>query len=300
MLIQKIIISLFFLCLSNSILAAEKLECNRSINNWFKEETGLIKIPYRTERGLVRSVQALVHFRESHGGFRSCFSLLPENQMIAPALDHFTQQQFCENTFPSLKKETQQEISFICDKKTSPPSHDEVTERLETFCEHNFSELDASKQQNLKNLCQKALQVLDNGQAHEEIALFCEQEFSDKNERGNDDWLGSVEGGVLGDQASSVVVKLIPGETYKMLIHGYLPPHSQNATSAKTNKNDDGDPNTYRFLENRKPPRYKTLEFLHPQKSAMAMIIGFEDNYAQEEEHDYDDIIIEICLRVDY
>ncbi|OQW91113.1 MAG: hypothetical protein BWK78_05500, partial [Thiotrichaceae bacterium IS1] len=168
----------------------------------------------------VKSVNALVYFRESHGGFQSCFSL--------------------------------------------------------------------------KNLT--------TGKTTD---LFYEVKYSDKNMRGDNDWLGSVEGGILGSVPAVQTIELAPGNDYTMLIWGYKWPHKQDAHAAKTNFNDpvpDANPHLFTFYENAsvEPPKKKSLSFLNPQGPSISTIIGFEDGYKQEEKPDYNDIIIEMCLRVDY
>jgi len=195
-------------------------QCNMPIRSFLNENSGTFSIPQELEGNIVKSVQAVVYFHESHGGFRSCFSF----------------------------KEV------ITGQKTD---------------------------------------------------LFCEVKFSDKNTRGQNDWLGSVPGGILGKAPAIRNIVLKPTIEYTMSIWGNLPPHDKDARSTKTNFIDpvpDGNPKTFTFYEdpNIDPPKPKSIPVLNPQGFSVSTIIGFEDGYKQEEIPDYNDVIIEICLKIDY
>ncbi|NJO17843.1 MAG: hypothetical protein HC877_19560 [Thioploca sp.] len=150
----------------------------------------------------------------------------------------------------------------------------------------------------------------ENLATHEFILLFDEVRYSDDNQRGPNDWLGSVEGGILGGASPLKTVELLPNTNYALVLKNINPPiwgglKQQKAYYAKTNFVDpvpDNNINTFTFYENQnvEPPKKKSLAFLNPLGSAIATIIGFEDNYQYEEKQDYNDIIIEMCLNVTY
>ncbi len=193
-------------------------DCNMPIASFFSSQA-ILKIPSKIEGQKVKSIQALVYFRESHGGYQSCFSL-----------------------------------------------------------------------KNLKN---------DN-----RIDLFCEKKWSDHPMifRGGNDWLGTVEGGILGDQLPVKIISLAPETPYQMVIWGHLPPHEEIADTVKTNFNDpipDGNFSLFTFYEETKLNKIKSLTFKHAQ-IGVSTILGFEDKYMPELENDYNDIILEMCLRIDY
>lgn len=147
-----------------------------------------------------------------------------------------------------------------------------------------------------------------NQKTGEKITLFCEVRPSDSQifERGDNDWLGSVEGGILGDQPDVKVVELIPKTPYQMVIWGSNPrEHEQIAQDVKTNFNDaipDNDPTKFTFYEEIRLNKVKSLTFKHHQPH-LSTILGFEDGYHKEYlegKYDYNDIIIEMCLQIDY
>lgn len=194
--------------------------CNLSVRDFLDQNTGILNIPGSISGKIVKSVKAQVYFRESHGGFQSCFSF--------------------------------------------------------------------------KNLVTNATTL-----------LFCEVKPSNKNWRGNDDWLGNIEGGILGDAPAIKTIELTMGTDYTLLIHGKKWFHNQDVRAARTNLNDpvrDAHPHRFTFYEdfNVDPPKKKSLPLLNPQGPSISTIIGFEDGYKLEEKADYNDIIIEICLKIDY
>lgn len=183
----------------------------------FFNVNAILTVPEEIEGEKVQSIQALVYFRESHGGYQSCFGL--------------------ENS----------------------------SERIELFCETKWS---------------------DNPM------IF----------RGDNDWLGTVEGGILGDQPAVKIINLLPGVAYQMVIWGELPPHKEMANRVRTNFNDpipDGNFTLFTFYEEPKLNKIKSLTLKHPKKS-VSTILGFEDQYKPEKQSDYNDIILEMCLRVEY
>lgn len=192
------------------------------VASFFSAQDAVLMIPKQIENRLVKSIHAVVYFRESHGGYQSCFG------------------------FKKLKD----------------------AKRIELFCEIKWA---------------------DN------FVIF----------RGDNDWLGSEEGGILGDQPYVKVIELLPDTPYQMVIYGDYPLHEQIARDFRTNFNDpmfDGDPTKFTFYEEIKLNEVKSLTFKHPQ-TGVSTILGFEDGYEPEQlsgEYDYNDIIIEMCLQIDY
>ena len=202
----------------------DHFQCNTSVKNFLNENKGTIKVAPQINGRMVKSIQAMIYFRESHGGFQTSFGF-------------------------------------------------------------------------------------ENLATHEFIPLFDEVRYSDDNRRGSNDWLGSVEGGILGNASPVKTVELLKNTDYALVLKNRksaaeeLKP--QNAYDAKTNFVDpvpDNDINTFTFYENShvEPPKQKSLAFLNPLGSAITTIIGFEDYYKHEEKPDYNDIIIEMCLNVTY
>jgi hypothetical protein len=183
-------------------------------------ENATFTIPHSINKRHVKTARAIVYFRESHGGFQSCFTLKAANAT-----------------------------------STSIP-------------------------------------------------LFCEEQVSDNPMmlRGGNDWLGTPEGGVLGDAPAVKVITLETGVTYEMQIHGNYPEHNIIASSIKTNVNDpvfDNDASVFTFYEETRSEKVKVLGFKHPQPG-VSTIMGFEDEYVNEKEKDYNDIILEMCLKLEF
>lgn len=193
------------------------------VTSFFSVQGAILTIPKQIAGRSIKSVHAVVYFRESHGGYQSCFGF--KNQKM-----------------------------------------------------------------------------------DEKITLFCEVKWADSRtfERGDNDWLGSIEGGILGDQPDVKVVELIPETPYQMVIWGSIPrEHEQIAQDVRTNFNDpipDHDPTKFTFYEEIKLNKVKSLTFKHHQPH-LSTILGFEDGYVWERlagMYDYNDIIIEMCLQIDY
>ena len=141
----------------------------------------------------------------------------------------------------------------------------------------------------------------ENTKTGDRIELFREVKRSDKNERGDDDWIGTIEGGILGGKPSSKKASFIPGSEYKMIIWGEdNPRHKQDATSARTSLKDavaDNNPNTYTFYSKMGmfESKIKSIKLLNPAGYSISTIVGFEDGWRYAPA-DYNDIIIELCL----
>lgn len=214
----KYLIKFVVLCsLLTQWAKAEEFSCNTSVLGFLNTKQATLTIPHKLDNKLIKSVNAVVYFRESHGGYRSCFSL-----------------------------------KDVVNAKTIP--------------------------------------------------LFCEVQWSDFNSRGGNDWLGSIEGGILGDASSVKSVPLTVGASYNMLMDGEFPFHNTLANSLKTNINDpifDNDPSIFTFYEESKSKKVKSLDFRHHQEG-VSTIMGFEDEYLPEIEKDYNDIIIEMCLQIEF
>lgn len=213
-------LTLILLChLFITCTQASELSCNASILGFLDMGKATLTVPQSVDKQRVKAAHVIVYFRESHGGYQSCFSL---------------------------------------------------------------KEADTDKK----------------------IPLFCEVQWSDNpiELRGGNDWLGTPEGGVLGDAPSIKMVKLEIGKTYNMLLHGDSPSHNIIANSVRTNVNDpiiDNDPDLFTFYEESQLGKVKTLGFKHPQPG-VSTIMGFEDEYLPESEKDYNDIIIEMCLQLEF
>jgi len=188
--------------------------CNMSVMPFLNAETGIITIPSQIEGKKVRSITALFHFRETHGAFRSCFSL--------------------------------------------------------------------------KNI--KSNQITD---------IFCEIKFSDRNMRGDDQWLGTKAGGVLGDAPDVMEETLEPDNEYTLLVSGNFFPHKVDLRSAKTNFRDpepDGNDKLFTFKIG---TRRESISLLGTPE--FSTIFGFDDGYLKQGQvPNYNDFIIEMCLQVDY